>query len=156
MQLNASQRQAVEAVHGPCLVLAGAGSGKTRVITAKLISLIRDHGLKPARLCALTFTNKAASEMAARVGAQLGAERAAEVRICTFHALGRYFLSQEHRAAGLGARFSLFDEGDTLKALAWLIRERFPQLLLPLFFQYRHCLLMSPIIPDYHGHGKSM
>src|SRR5215470_1394906 len=89
--LNPAQRAAVRHVGGPLLVLAGAGSGKTRVIAAKIGHLL-EQGFDPRKIAAITFTNKAAREMRERVAAQLGRggkrEAAADLAICTFHALG--------------------------------------------------------------------
>jgi ATP-dependent DNA helicase Rep len=86
--LNPQQQAAVEHVGSPLLVLAGAGSGKTSVITRKIAWLIREHGLDPAQIAAVTFTNKAAREMGARVGKLLDARTAREIAISTFHTLG--------------------------------------------------------------------
>ena len=72
-------QEAVDYISGPCLVLAGAGSGKTRVITTKIVSLIKQHMFDPASICAVTFTNKAAAEMKDRVKAQLGGEIASKL-----------------------------------------------------------------------------
>ncbi|RME34143.1 MAG: ATP-dependent DNA helicase Rep, partial [Gammaproteobacteria bacterium] len=83
--LNPAQRDAVRYVDGPLLVLAGAGSGKTRVITHKIAHLIRNQGLEPARITAVTFTNKAAREMRQRVAELCGERDSGSPRISTFH-----------------------------------------------------------------------
>ncbi len=112
--LNPPQRAAVEYCDGPLLVLAGAGSGKTRVIAEKIAHLIRRHGMAPARIAAITFTNKAAREMRERVGKLLRGTSDGEPTVCTFHALGLRFLHSEHARAGLRRGFSVFDSDDSL------------------------------------------
>lgn len=97
-------------MHGPCLVLAGAGTGKTRVITHKIARLIQS-GLEPRRIAAITFTNKAAAEMRERSKGLIGAP-AKEVLICTFHALGVRMLRQDGEALGLKPQFSILDSDD--------------------------------------------
>ena len=129
MRLNDAQQAAVDYVSGPCLVLAGAGSGKTRVITTKIVSLIKDHFINPQNICALTFTNKAAAEMRDRVKAQLGGERASLITISTFHSLGLNILKEEFAALGLGKNFTLFDQYDSQKLIRDIVKDKFPQLL---------------------------
>jgi ATP-dependent DNA helicase Rep len=108
--LNLAQQEAVNYLHGPCLVLAGAGSGKTRVITHKIGRLIQ-AGLEAKRVAAITFTNKAAAEMRERAKQLVGRE-AKEVLICTFHALGVRMLRQDGEALGLKPQFSILDSDD--------------------------------------------
>jgi ATP-dependent DNA helicase Rep len=110
--LNPPQREAIRYLDGPLLVLAGAGSGKTRVITQKIAYLIQDCGFRPGTVAAITFTNKAAKEMHERVARLLGGQTAAEVQISTFHSLGVRFLREEARALGYKPRFSIFDAAD--------------------------------------------
>jgi ATP-dependent DNA helicase Rep len=102
-------------MHGPCLVLAGAGSGKTRVITHKIGRLIQ-AGLEPKRIAAITFTNKAAAEMRERAKGLIG-RAAKEVVICTFHALGVRMLRQDGTALGLKPNFSILDSDDVTSIL---------------------------------------
>jgi ATP-dependent DNA helicase Rep len=111
--LNPPQRAAVEHVDGPLLVLAGAGSGKTRVITEKIAHLIARRHLAPERIAAITFTNKAAREMRERVARLVRADAAQKLSVCTFHALGLKFLHAEHRRAGLRRNFSVLDADDS-------------------------------------------
>ena len=112
MRLNPSQQHAVEFVTGPCLVLAGAGSGKTRVITNKIAHLIRQCGYQARHIAAVTFTNKAAREMKERVAQTLGRQEARGLTIATFHTLGLEIIKKEYKALGMKAKFSLFDEYD--------------------------------------------
>ncbi len=113
--LNLAQQDAVNYLHGPCLVLAGAGSGKTRVITHKIGRLIQ-AGLEPKRIAAITFTNKAAAEMRERAKGLIG-KQAKEVRICTFHALGVHLLREDGEAVGLKPQFSILDSDDVTSIL---------------------------------------
>ncbi|MEY0558500.1 DNA helicase Rep [Providencia sp. 1701011] len=117
MRLNPSQQQAVEYVEGPCLVLAGAGSGKTRVITNKIAHLIRQCGYQPRQIAAVTFTNKAAREMKERVAQTLGKKEARGLIISTFHTLGLEIIKREYKALGIKANFSLFDDQDQMALL---------------------------------------
>src|SRR5215831_252443 len=113
MKLNPQQRAAIEYCDGPLLVLAGAGSGKTRVITEKIAYLVRNRHLSPGKIAAITFTNKAAREMRERTGKLLKREAADEINVCTFHALGLKFLQIEHAKLGLRRGFSVFDADDS-------------------------------------------
>jgi ATP-dependent DNA helicase Rep len=110
--LNPQQREAIHYLDGPLLVLAGAGSGKTRVITEKIAWLVKTCGFQPRNVAAITFTNKAAKEMQERVGKLLGSGIANELQISTFHALGVRILREEARALGYKPRFSIFDVAD--------------------------------------------
>jgi ATP-dependent DNA helicase Rep len=112
MKLNPQQRAAVEYCDGPLLVLAGAGSGKTRVITEKIAHLVQRRQMAAHKIAAITFTNKAAREMRERAARVLrgGAD---ELTICTFHALGLKLLQIEHAKIGLRRGFSVFDADDS-------------------------------------------
>jgi ATP-dependent DNA helicase Rep len=118
-KLNAAQREAVTYLDGPCLVLAGAGSGKTRVITAKIAHMIRVAQIKPQHIAAITFTNKAAKEMAQRAKAILESIQAPSrsLTVSTFHALGMNFLRKEHALIGLKHNFTIMDSTDTTHLL---------------------------------------
>ncbi len=111
--LNPQQRAAVLYCDGPLLVLAGAGSGKTRVITEKIAHLIANQHLSPGKIAAITFTNKAAREMRERAARLVKGAAAQELNVCTFHALGLKFLQIEHSKLGLKRGFSLFDADDS-------------------------------------------
>lgn len=110
--LNAAQREAIRYLDGPCLVLAGAGSGKTRVITRKIAWLLGECGLDAAHVAAITFTNKAAREMQERVAKLLGGRVADGLTVCTFHALGVRIVRAEARHCGLKPQFSILDATD--------------------------------------------
>ena len=92
--LNSAQREAVIHEGGPALVLAGAGSGKTRVLTTRIARLVEEHGVELHRILAVTFTNKAAAEMRSRLGKLLGAEPVG-MWVGTFHAIGARFLRRQ-------------------------------------------------------------
>ncbi len=111
--MNAPQREAVRHLDGPLLVLAGAGSGKTRVITRKIQYLVQDCGMAPNHIAAITFTNKAAKEMQERVAKLLGGGRAEGLTVSTFHSLGARILRQESKHCGLKPGFSILDAADT-------------------------------------------
>ena len=122
-QLNQRQREAVEYTAGPLLVLAGAGSGKTRVIVEKTTWLIRNRGTPPQRIAAITFTNKAAREMKQRLQARLGADTAGLVTVSTFHALGWSILRGHCAVAGYRPGISILDEGDSQTVVRDLLPE---------------------------------
>src|SRR6187455_3447384 len=105
--MNPPQRLAVEHCDGPLLVLAGAGSGKTRVITEKIAHLIARKHLPGAKIAAITFTNKAAREMRERAAKLVKGPAAEGLTVCTFHAMGLKFLQIEHAHAGLRRGFSV-------------------------------------------------
>lgn len=123
MRLNPRQQEAVEFVSGPCLVLAGAGSGKTRVITNKIAHLIRGCGYQARHIVAVTFTNKAAREMKERVAQTLGRGETKGLLVSTFHSLGLEILKREYKALGLKAGFSLFDDQDQMALLKELTED---------------------------------
>jgi ATP-dependent DNA helicase Rep len=112
-KLNAPQREAVKYLDGPLLVLAGAGSGKTRVITHKIVYLIETCGFSASNIAAITFTNKAAREMQERVGKLLTGKSARGLTITTFHSLGLQILRQEAAHIGYKPRFSVLDASDS-------------------------------------------
>ena len=100
MKLNPQQHEAIHYLGGPLLVLAGAGSGKTRVITQKIAYLITEAGYPAHQIAAITFTNKAAREMQERIGKLLGKGQTRGLTVCTFHSLGMRILREEAARAG--------------------------------------------------------
>jgi len=112
-RLNPRQREAVRYIDGPLLVLAGAGSGKTSVITQKIAYLVNTCGIRAERIAAVTFTNKAAREMRERVSGLLGQGAAEGLTVCTFHRLGLDIIRRERQQLGLKNGFSIFDAEDT-------------------------------------------
>ncbi|NMG56126.1 UvrD-helicase domain-containing protein [Aromatoleum aromaticum] len=121
--LNAPQRDAIHYLDGPSLVLAGAGSGKTRVITHKIAHLINACGLNPVNIAAITFTNKAAKEMQERVAGLMGGRVPGGLTVCTFHALGVKIVRQEAKHCGLKPQFSILDASDTVQIVADITRD---------------------------------
>ncbi|MBN6064387.1 DNA helicase Rep [Aggregatibacter actinomycetemcomitans] len=117
MKLNPQQQQAVEYVSGPCLVLAGAGSGKTRVIINKIAHLIDKYGYFPKQIAAVTFTNKAAREMKERVAQSIGKAQSKGLIVSTFHTLGFDIIKREYKHLGFKANMTLFDENDQMALL---------------------------------------
>src|SRR5690348_6066004 len=114
--LNDAQREAVMHFEGPILVLAGAGSGKTRVLTTRIARLVEHHGVDPRHILAVTFTNKAAGEMRSRVARLLG-EEPAGMWVGTFHAIGARMLRRDAPLVGRTASFTIYDDADSLSAI---------------------------------------
>jgi DNA helicase-2/ATP-dependent DNA helicase PcrA len=123
LPLNPQQEAAVRHGDGPLLVLAGAGSGKTRVLTARIAHLIQDRGVAPQRIFAVTFTNKAAGEMRSRVAALLGADPRG-LWICTFHSLSARLLRREAPHLGFGPNFTIYDQDDSESFIKRLLEQR--------------------------------
>lgn len=120
-KMNPTQREAVLYLDGPCLVLAGAGSGKTRVITQKIAYLIKECGYSAKNIIALTFTNKAAREMDERVKKLIDPSLTKGLTISTFHSLGVRILREEAQHAGLKPQFSIFDSDDAMAIVQELL-----------------------------------
>lgn len=120
--LNPAQRTAVAAIDGPILVVAGAGSGKTRVLTRRVAHLIEDHGVSPFAILAITFTNKAASEMKDRVGALVGAV-VRDMWVSTFHSSCSRILRREAHRLGYRSSFSIYDQADSLRLVTLCIKD---------------------------------
>ncbi|TFH05686.1 MAG: DNA/RNA helicase, partial [Spirochaetales bacterium] len=116
--LNPEQKTAVLHSGGPLLILAGAGSGKTRVITVKIAYLIRELGVDPRSILAVTFTNKAAGEMRDRAAGMV--DSAEDVMIRTFHSFGAWLLRRNHDAADLDRNYTIYDDDDVVSLLRTL------------------------------------
>ena len=123
LSLNPAQREAVEHPGGPLLVLAGAGSGKTRVLTARIAHLITALHVAPQRIFAVTFTNKAAGEMRSRIGQLLGADPRG-LWIGTFHSLSARLLRREAPLLGFGSNFTIYDSDDSEALVKRLLEAR--------------------------------
>jgi ATP-dependent DNA helicase Rep len=123
MKLNPKQDEAVKYISGPCLVLAGAGSGKTRVITNKIAYLVQKCEYKARNIAAVTFTNKAAKEMRERVLQTLGKQESKGLWVSTFHTLGLEIIKKELGTLGYKPGFSLFDDQDTNQLLGDLTED---------------------------------
>ena len=122
-QLNDSQREAVEYCDGASLVIAGAGSGKTRVLTYKIPYLLQEKGLKPWNILALTFTNKAAREMKDRIARLVGHEEARYLNMGTFHSVFSRILRAEAEKIGFNANFTIYDQTDARSLVKSIIKE---------------------------------
>src|SRR5947209_18966982 len=120
--LNPRQREAVTTVEGPLLILAGPGTGKTRVSTQRIAYLVAECGVKPWRIMAVTFTNKAAREMRERVEALLG-DSVREITLGTFHSVCARMLRVDGAAVGVDRSFTIFDDGDQVSLIKRVLAE---------------------------------
>lgn len=120
--LNSEQKKAVTTTEGPLLVLAGAGSGKTRVLTTRIAYLIEELGINPENILAITFTNKAAKEMKERILTMLG-PIAYKIQISTFHSFGLYLLKRHYSLLGYNHNFTILDSDDALTIIKKIIKE---------------------------------
>ena len=151
--LNPAQREAVLTVEGPLLVLAGAGSGKTRVLTTRIAHLIEHHGVDPREILAVTFTNKAAGEMRDRIARLLGQEPTG-MWVGTFHAIGARIVRAQAPQVGRTPAFTIYDEDDSLAVVKRVMerlgqnpRERAPQAVLHAISDAKNAL----VAPDEYA-----
>jgi DNA helicase-2/ATP-dependent DNA helicase PcrA len=121
--LNDIQREAVLHTEGPVLIVAGAGSGKTRALTHRIAYLVREEGVSPGQILAITFTNKAAREMRDRVEELVGSGAAGGMWILTFHSMCARLLRREHQHLGVPSGFTIYDDGDTERMIAGIVRD---------------------------------
>ena len=119
--LNPEQREAVLALDGPVLVLAGAGTGKTRVLTTRLAHILATRRAWPSQILAVTFTNKAAREMKERIGALIGGTVEGMQWLGTFHSIGARMLRRHAELAGLKSNFTILDQDDQLRLMKQII-----------------------------------
>ena len=118
--LNEKQKEAVEYINGPLLVLAGAGSGKTKVLTSRICNLILNHNVKPVNILAITFTNKAAKEMKDRVYNMINISN---IQISTFHSFGVTILRKYYQLLGYTSNFTILDSDDTLAVIKKIMKD---------------------------------
>lgn len=123
--LNPRQKEAVKYIDGPLLVLAGAGSGKTRVITTKIAYLVKECGIQARNIAAVTFTNKAAREMKERVSQLVNGKEAQGLKVSTFHTMGLNIIRNELDALGYKPGFSIYDSVDSVALIKELLRNDF-------------------------------
>ncbi len=121
--LNDIQRRAVLTTEGPVLIVAGAGSGKTRALTHRIAYLIREHNVAPQQILAITFTNKASGEMRERVESMVGSGIASGMWILTFHSMCARLLRREHTHLGLPSAFTIWDDGDTERLINQVLKD---------------------------------
>jgi ATP-dependent DNA helicase Rep len=162
MKLNPGQDEAVHYISGPCLVLAGAGSGKTRVITNKIAHLVQKCQYSARNIAALTFTNKAAKEMKERVNQTLGKDESRGLTVSTFHTLGLNIIKREIKTLGYKPNFTLLDDQDTsvlLKALTEKELEGDKDLLSALktaISNWKNHLILPPVAAKHAQPGQEM
>ena len=120
--LNEKQLQAVKSPDGPLLILAGAGSGKTKVLTTKLAYLVNEKNINPYNILAITFTNKAAKEMKERAYKMLK-ENAYKMQISTFHSLGLLLIRENYEKLGFEKNFTILDSDDTLTIIKKILKD---------------------------------
>src|SRR3954471_5306618 len=158
--LNVEQREAVLALDGPVLVLAGAGTGKTRVLTTRLAHILATRRAWPSQILAVTFTNKAAREMKERIGALIGGTVEGMQWLGTFHSIGARMLRRHAELAGLKSNFTILDADDQLRLMKQLIEaeniddKRWPARTLASFIDdWKNRGLRPDDVPDGEAHA---
>ena len=121
--LNSEQKKAVSCVDGPVLIVAGAGSGKTRVLTSRIAYILAEKNIDPSRILALTFTKKAASEMKERIALMVGERRARRLYMGTFHSVFIRFLREFSESLGYPSTFTIYDTSDSISAIKACLKE---------------------------------
>ena len=121
--LNSEQKAAVSCVDGPVLIVAGAGSGKTRVLTSRIAYILATKNLDPSRILALTFTKKAASEMKERIALMVGERKARRLYMGTFHSVFIRFLREFAETLGYPQSFTIYDTSDSVSAIKTCLKE---------------------------------
>lgn len=150
-ELNEKQRKTVTHKDGPLLVIAGPGTGKTKVITHRIAYLIREHSIKPENILAITFTNKAAEEMQERINREIGEPHGSSVKACTFHAFCVKVLRKHATHIGLSENFTIFDQEFQDEILTESVRELsldpddYPIWLLRNIISDAKCKLQNPV-----------
>ncbi|HTT98123.1 MAG TPA: UvrD-helicase domain-containing protein [Rhizomicrobium sp.] len=158
--LNKEQREAVEATDGPVLVLAGAGTGKTRVLTTRLAHILATRKAWPGQILAVTFTNKAAREMKERIGALIGGVVEGMQWLGTFHSIGAKILRRHAELAGLKSNFTILDADDQLRLMKQILQannvdeKRWPaRTLAAMIDEWKNKGLTPELVPEGEGHG---
>jgi DNA helicase-2/ATP-dependent DNA helicase PcrA len=158
--LNREQREAVEAVDGPVLVLAGAGTGKTRVLTTRLAHILATRRAWPGQILAVTFTNKAAREMKERIGTLIGGVVEGMQWLGTFHSIGAKMLRRHAELAGLKSNFTILDADDQLRLMKQILEaanvdeKRWPaRTLAAIIDEWKNRGLRPDDVPEGEGHG---
>ncbi|MBC8137086.1 MAG: UvrD-helicase domain-containing protein, partial [Fibrella sp.] len=159
VRLNPSQQEAVLHKDGPLLIFAGAGSGKTRVLTHRIAYLVGRHGIRPRNILAVTFTNKAATEMKERLQRLLGLEATKEMWVGTFHATCARMLRERGKDIGLEREFTVYDDGDQITLMKECLsqlnlddRQYAPRAVLSLISKAKEKLI-EPENFGHHFHG---
>ena len=135
--LNKGQKAAVEHIDGPSVIIAGAGSGKTRVLVHKVLNLVQNHNVDPKSIVMITFTNKAANEMKERISKQVGEAKTTLGYVGTFHSFSAYIMRRDGHYIGIDRNFSIYDPSDQQDVVKSILRKGFSTKFTPSYFLYR-------------------